>query len=66
MGIMVDSVSEVINIKDEDIEDAPSIGSTVDTVYILGLAKSEGGVKILLNIDQVLSGEELLLPEEAA
>jgi purine-binding chemotaxis protein CheW len=59
IGIVVDSVSEVLNIKQEDIEDTPSFGSTLNTDYILGIAKVEGGVKILLKIDAVLSCEEM-------
>ena len=59
IGIVVDSVSEVVNIKGEDIEDTPTFGTRLDTDYILGMAKTEGGVKILLDIDRVLSAEEL-------
>ena len=59
IGIMVDSVSEVLNIKAEEIEETPAFGSKIDTNYILGMAKMEGGVKILLNIDKVLSGQEI-------
>jgi purine-binding chemotaxis protein CheW len=59
IGIVVDTVSEVINITVEEIEPAPSFGATIKTSYILGMAKTESGVKILLNIDQVLSAEEL-------
>ncbi len=59
IGIVVDTVSEVINIQAQDIEPAPTFGSSVSTNFILGMAKTEGGVKILLNIDQVLSAEEL-------
>ncbi len=58
-GIVVDSVSEVMNIKGADIEDSPSFGSNLDTGYILGMAKMEGDVKILLDIDKVLSAEEI-------
>jgi len=58
IGIVVDAVSEVLNIKGEDIEDTPTFGSTLDTGYILGMAKMEGGVKILLDIDQVLTAQE--------
>ena len=58
IGTVVDAVSEVLNIKAEDVEETPSFGSTLDTGYILGMAKIEGGVKILLDIDQVLIGEE--------
>ena len=58
-GIIVDSVSEVLNIRGEDIEEAPSFGASVDTEYILGMAKMDGQVKILLEIDKVLSQSEV-------
>ena len=57
IGTVVDTVSEVLNIKGEDVEATPAFGSKLNTKYILGLAKVEGGVKILLDIDQVLIGE---------
>jgi purine-binding chemotaxis protein CheW len=66
IGIVVDSVSEVLNIKGEDIEDTPTFGAKLETDYILGMAKMEGGVKILLDIDRVLSAEEISVLEEAA
>lgn len=66
VGIVVDAVSEVLNIKGGDIEKTPTFGTKLNTDYILGMAKMEGGVKILLDIDQVLSGDELTLLSEAA
>ncbi len=66
IGIVVDAVSEVLNIKGEDIEETPTFGTTLNTDYILGMAKMEGGVKILLDIDRVLSGEEIAVLEKAA
>ncbi|MGD9733496.1 MAG: chemotaxis protein CheW [Desulfamplus sp.] len=65
IGIVVDSVSEVLNIKGENIEDSPSFGTSLDSQYILGMAKLEGGVKILLDIDKVLTSEELTLLEQS-
>ncbi len=59
LGIVVDSVSEVLNIKEHDIEDAPTFTENLDTNYICGMAKTCGGVKILLNIDRVLNLEEI-------
>lgn len=59
IGIVVDSVSEVLNIQENEIEDAPTFGTKLDTDYILGMAKMEGGVKILLDIDRVLSASEI-------
>jgi len=59
MGIIVDSVSEVLNVKQGEIADTPTFGAKMDTDYILGMAKMEGGVKILLDIDRVLSDRDL-------
>ncbi|MBN1932365.1 MAG: purine-binding chemotaxis protein CheW [Desulfobacterales bacterium] len=58
MGIVVDSVSEVLNIKEKDIEDSPIFDVNIDTKYILGMAKIDGRVKILLDIDRVLNRTE--------
>jgi purine-binding chemotaxis protein CheW len=58
MGMVVDSVSEVLNIKNNEIEDAPAFGAQMDTDYILGMAKTGGGIKILLDIDKVLGQGE--------
>jgi purine-binding chemotaxis protein CheW len=66
IGIVVDSVSEVLNIKQDEIEDTPTFGTSLNTDFILGMAKMEGGVKILLDIDQVLTSDELSLLEKAA
>ena len=66
IGIVVDSVSEVLNIKGEEIEETPTFGTKLNTDYILGMAKIEGGVKILLDIDRVLSAEEISILEQAA
>ena len=65
IGAIVDTVSEVLNIKAEDIEDTPAFGASLDTEYILGMAKVSGGVKILLDIDRVLNSEEIASLEEA-
>jgi len=63
IGIVVDAVSEVVNIRGEDIEDTPTFGTKLDTEYILGMAKIGKGVKILLDINRVLSSEEIDLLE---
>jgi len=64
IGAIVDTVSEVLNIKAEDIEDTPAFGASLDTEYILGMAKVSGGVKILLDIDRVLNSEEIAVIEK--
>ena len=66
MGVVVDSVSEVLNIKGADIEETPNLGARLDTDYILGMAKINGGVKILLDIDKVLGSEGMGLSDHAA
>ena len=66
VGIVVDAVSEVINIMAEDVEEAPSFSTTVETDYILGMAKMDGQVKILLDIDQVFTSEAIAKIEQAA
>jgi purine-binding chemotaxis protein CheW len=66
IGVVVDSVSEVLNIKGEDVEETPTFGAKMNTDYILGMAKMGGGVKILLDIDQVLSEDEIAALDEAA
>ncbi|MBI5756145.1 MAG: purine-binding chemotaxis protein CheW [Nitrospirae bacterium] len=59
MGIIVDTVSEVLDIMAKDIEPPPSLGSGVKTDFMLGMGKIKGKVKILLDIDKVLSLEQL-------
>jgi purine-binding chemotaxis protein CheW len=59
MSIVVDSVSEVLNIKSADIEETPAFGTKLDTEFILGMAKVGGGIKILLDIDRVLSIDDM-------
>jgi len=59
MGILVDTVCEVMDIGAEDLEPAPMFGQDVDSRFILGMAKSEHGVKILLNIAHVVSADQL-------
>jgi purine-binding chemotaxis protein CheW len=59
MGIVVDGVAEVLNLTANDIEDTPDFGHGVTTPYLLGMAKIKGKVKILLDIDQVITSQEL-------
>ncbi len=66
IGIVVDAVSEVLNVNGRDIEDTPAFGTKLNTEYILGMAKMEGGVKILLDIDKVLNADEISILENAA
>lgn len=66
MGVIVDEVSEVINIEGAQIEDAPSFGAGVNTDFILGIGKINQKVVILIDVDQVLSLGEAALVDEVA
>jgi purine-binding chemotaxis protein CheW len=59
IGVVVDSVSEVLNIKADVIEETPTFGTKLNTDYILGMAKIGKSVKILLDIDRVLSANDI-------
>ncbi len=65
IGIIVDTVSEVLDIKSEAIEPPPALGGTVDTSFILGMGKVGEEVKILLDIDKVLDDEEMSIVSAA-
>ncbi len=58
MGIVVDGVVEVLTLTQDDIEDSPDFGMEASAPYVMGMAKIKGKVKILLDIDRVLSGLE--------
>jgi purine-binding chemotaxis protein CheW len=58
-GIVVDRVQEVLDIAGGDIEEAPQFGGSVDTSFILGMGKVGDSVKLLLDIDRVLAGDDL-------
>jgi purine-binding chemotaxis protein CheW len=57
MGLIVDSVEEVVTLTNEEIEPTPDFGTKVDTTYLLGMAKVKGQVKTLLDIDRVVAPE---------
>ncbi len=63
MGIVVDRVSEVVTVAADDIEPPPSFGVDVPTDFLLGIGKAQGRVKMLLDIDHVLTSTEF---EQAA
>ncbi len=57
MGLIVDSVEEVVNLSANEVEPTPDFGTRIDTGYILGMAKIKGVVKTLLDIDRVVAPE---------
>jgi len=56
---VIDGVSEVLNLSGPEIEDTPDFGESGGSQYLLGMAKVKGKVKILLDIDRVLSTVEI-------
>lgn len=61
IGIIVDKVLEVLDIHGNEIEKTPEFGVQLDTEYLLGMAKVKSKVVSLLNINKVLTEEELIL-----
>lgn len=59
MGLVVDSVEEVVNLTGEEIEPTPEFGTRLDTSFILGLAKVKDQVKTLLDIERVVAPDTL-------
>jgi purine-binding chemotaxis protein CheW len=59
MGLIVDSVEEVVTLAATEIEPTPDFGTKIDTSYLLGLAKVKGQVKTLLDLDRVVAAEQV-------
>jgi purine-binding chemotaxis protein CheW len=65
MGAIVDGVSEVLTLQAADIEETPDFGDGTSAPYILGMAKIKNKVKILLDINMVLTAQEVQKLETA-
>lgn len=65
-GIIVDTVQEVHDIPANNIEPPPQLGASVDTSFILGMGKVQDDVKILLDVDKVLTAEDLVALQKVA
>lgn len=63
IGVIVDMMCEVFDVGLNDLEEVPSFGIRVDTSFLLGMARGKAGVKLLLDIERVLSQEELATTE---
>jgi len=66
MGILVDKVSEVVNVASGDIEDTPSFGADVNTEYLLGVGKTGGNVRLLLDIEKIITASDIVHLKKAA
>ena len=60
IGIVVDSVSEVLQVQEDDLQATPSFGVNIDTSYILGMAKSQNRIRTLLDINRVLITNDMV------
>lgn len=66
VGIVVDGVSDVIQLNSENLRPAPDFSSTLDTRYILGLGTVDERMIIVVDIERLMTSQEMALVEEAA
>lgn len=66
VGVVVDGVSDVVALKEEQIREVPSLVTSIDTKYILGLATMEQRMLILVDIEQLMSSQEMALMDAVA
>ena len=59
VAMIVDEANDVVDLKEDDVEDPPEVIGSVDTDYVRGVAKLQDRLLILLNLEQVLSNEEM-------
>jgi purine-binding chemotaxis protein CheW len=66
LGVVVDAVSEVLDIAQDEIEPPPTFGTKIRADFIGGMGKVKGAFVILLNVDRVLAVEEMAMLAEVA
>ncbi len=66
MGIVVDEVSEVIDIRDEELDNTPAFGGEIDTKFIMGIGKVNQKTIVLLDVDVILNNSELQMLSRVA
>lgn len=66
IGIVVDTVSDVLDVKKDEIKKAPNFGTKVETKFIEGMVMAEAGMVVLMNIDKLLNPDELSALQEMA
>lgn len=59
IGVIVDKVSEVLDIPETEIEDVPAFGTEINTDYLLGVGKTGDKVRLLLDIDEIVTEQDL-------
>ena len=66
MGVVVDGVSDVIQLASENLHPAPEFGSVLDTRYLLGLGTVDQRMIIMVDIEQLMSSQDMALIDSAA
>ncbi len=66
VGIVVDGVSDVLMLKTSEIRPAPEFGSTLSTEYLTGLGTVDGRMLILVDIEKLMTSEEMALVDQAS
>ena len=66
LGVIVDAVTDIIELGDLDIESPPPFGTKIRLDFLRGVGKTAAGLYLVLEIDRVLSPEELSMVEEVA
>jgi purine-binding chemotaxis protein CheW len=66
MGIVVDGVSDVLELKESQISSVPDLVSSIDTKYLLGLGTADGRMLILVDIEQLMTSNEMAIIEAAS
>lgn len=61
MSVVVDQVNEVLNVNADDIDASPAFSTDLETAFIMGMAKTQGGVRILLDVDRIVQESQLVL-----
>jgi purine-binding chemotaxis protein CheW len=59
LGVVIDSVQEILEIAEQEIEPAPALGTRIDPAYMRGVAKINGRLQVVLDLGRVLAQEEL-------
>jgi len=62
MGIVVDAVSDVLSVKQSEMKQAPSLGSKINTDYVLGMVSSDEGMIMLVDSEKLVDKEQLEVP----
>ena len=66
VGVVVDSVSDVLTLTTDQIKDAPSLSTSLDTKYIMGLGTIDQRMLILVDIEKLMSSRDMELVDEVA